>query len=465
MLTSEKTILPETWGGEMRALLTIGIPMALAQFVHYSVYIADTVMLGRVGAEELAAAAIGTIIYFLLWMLGAGPASAVTPLVSQALGRDKLDTRDPRRTVRMAIWISFLMLPPLVLILFFVEPLLVLLGQNPDVAARAKIYIIVLAPGLPFALAVSTLRNFLATIGKTMVPFLLVSLGSLINIFLNYILIFGKFGAPEMGLIGAGIASSFSYALGFLFFVIYISWDKRAKTFDLFQRFFVPDWERFREVVKLGWPISVTITFEGMLFNAAGLIVGAIGVSELAGYQVALSFASAAFMLPFGMAMAGAVRIGLAQGANNAPAKRRASTTTITACVILIMVFAIPAWVSPDSIAGLYIDESNAATRDVFNWVILFLPLAAGFMFFDAVQVAANQLLRGLSDVKWPMFITGISYWLIGFPVAFYLALHTDVGAPGVWYGLMVALIAAFIGLGIRLWLQLRQLPLSGPQA
>ena len=414
-------------------------------------------MLGRVGEQELAAAAIGTIIYFLLWMLGAGPASAVTPLVSQALGRDKNDTRDTRRTVRMAIWICFLMLPPLALLLLFVEPLLGLLGQDPVVSARAKIYIIVLAPGLPFALAVSTLRNFLATIEKTFVPFLLVTLGTLINIFLNYILIFGSFGAPKMGLIGAGIASSISYALGFLFFVIYIGWDKRARTFNLFQRFFVPDWERFRDVLKLGWPISVTITFEGMLFNAAGLIVGAIGVSELAGYQVALSYASAAFMLPFGMAMAGAVRIGLAEGAENAPAKRRASTTTITACVILIGLFAIPAWLAPDSIAALFVSEAKANTRDVFDWVVIFLPFAAGFMFFDAVQVAANQLLRGLSDVKWPMFITGISYWLIGFPIAFYVALHTDIGAAGVWYGLTAGLIAAFIGLGTRLWLQLRQ--------
>ena len=149
--------------------------------------------------------------------------------------------------------------------------------------------------------------------------------------------------------------------------------------------------------------------------------------------------------------MAGAVRIGLAQGAKNAPAKRRASTTTITACVILIAVFAIPAWLYPESIAGLFINEAKANTRDVFNWVIIFLPLAAGFMLFDAVQVAANQLLRGLSDVKWPMLITGISYWLIGFPIAYYLAQHTELGATGVWYGLTAGLFAAFIGLGIRL--------------
>ena len=456
-LTSEKTALPDTWGGEMGALLTIGIPMALAQLVHFSVYFFDTLMISRVGETELAAAAIGSIVFFLLWMLGAGPASAVTPLVSQALGRDKHDTRDPRRSVRMAIWICFLMTLPLIVLLFFVENIMLTFGQNPEVSARAREYIIALSPGLPFALAVTTLRNFLATIEKTLIPFVLVTAGTIINVFLNFVLIFGKFGAPELGLVGAGIASSLSYALGFLFFVIYIGWDKRAKTFNLFQRFFIPDWDRLKEVLKLGWPISITITFEGMLFNSCGLIVGVIGVSELAGYQIALNVASLAFMMPYGLAMAGAVRIGLARGADNRPAEWRASTTTITAAVIAIGIFAIPVGFTPDLITNIYLDADKPDQMDVYRWVVIFLPLAAGFMFFDAVQVAANQLLRGVSDVRWPMIITGISYWMIGFPVAFYLALHTEMGAPGVWYGLMAGLIAAFIGLGIRLLLQLRR--------
>lgn len=453
----QMTILPTTWGGEMRALLAIGIPMGLAQFVQYSVYFFDTLMVARVGEMELAAAAIGSVVYFLMWMLCAGPTSAVTPLVSQALGRDKTDTRDPRRSVRMGLWICFLILPPFVMTLFFIEPLLIAAGQNAEVSALAKDYIMVLAPGLPFALAIMTLRNFLATIEKTLIPFVLVTMGTLINIALNYVLIFGKFGAPELGLIGAGIASSLSYFIGFIFFIIYIQLDGRAKTFDLFNRFFVPDWERFKDVLKLGIPISITITFEGMLFNAAGLIVGVLGVSQLAGYQVALNVASLAFMIPYGLSMAGAVRIGLAKGADNMAAQKRASSTTITASVITIGFFALPVWLIPEVVTNLYLDPNKADQIDVFNWVVIFLPMAAAFMFFDAVQVACNQLLRGLSDVKWPMIITGISYWLIGFPVAYFLALHSSIGAPGVWYGLMAGLVAAFIGLGIRLSLQLRQ--------
>ena len=210
------------------------------------------------------------------------------------------------------------------------------------------------------------------------------------------------------------------------------------------------------ELMKIGWPISVTVTFEGMLFNAGVLIAGAVGVIEQAGFQIALSVASTAFMMPYGLSMAGAVRIGLAKGAANTPAARRASTATILSSVLAIGLCALPVAFVPQWVASLYFNMEAADTRPVFEYVVIFLPIAAGFMFFDAVQVACNQLLRGLADVKWPMVITGISYWVIGFPIAFYTALHTNIGAAGIWYGLTAGLIAAFIGLGIRLWLPLR---------
>lgn len=441
----------------MRALLTIGIPMALAQLVQFSPYIADTLMIGRIGPDEIAAAAIGAVLYFVLWMLASGPIAAVTPLVSQALGRDKGERRDVRRTVRMSVWACFLMFPLIIGLLLMTETIMVFAGQDPTVAKLAQGYVLVLAPGLPFTLAVMSLRNFLATIEKTIIPFFLVASAALVNIFLNWILIFGNFGAPELGLLGAGIASSIACVYNFFVFVVYIKWDAMARDFDLFSNLWKPDWERMRSLLKIGWPISVTVTFEGMLFNAGVLIAGAVGVIEQAGFQIGLNVASAAFMMPYGLAMAGAVRIGLARGAGNNPAERRASTTTILASVIAIGVFAVPVALAPQWVASFYFDMDAADTKPVFDYVVIFLPLAAGFMFFDAVQVACNQLLRGLADVTWPMIITGISYWMIGFPIAFYTALHTDIGAVGVWYGLTAGLIAAFIGLGIRLWQQLQQ--------
>ncbi|MEP1230946.1 MAG: MATE family efflux transporter [Litorimonas sp.] len=446
---------PNSWTAELSILLKLGIPMALAQLIQFSVYFFDTVMIARISPTDVAAAALGSVVYFMLWMIGSGPVAAISPLVSQALGKDKTDVKDPRRSVRMAIWAAFLMLPIVLICLCFTETVALKLGQDPEVARKAQGYVLALAIGLPFALATMALRNFLAALGKTNIPLVLVTLTTLINIALNYVLIFGNFGAPRLELVGAGIASSLSYIAGFFLFAAYIQWDKRAKTFDVFKRLHRPDWSRFKEIITLGWPISVTTIFEGMLFNAIVFITGILGVMEQAAYQIALNVASLAFMLPYGMSMAGSVRIGLARGANHKIAEKRAASTTLIACVLAIGLFALPIAIFPERISGLYLNPHKADDIIVAQFVIGFLPLAAGFMFFDALQVGANQLLRGLKDVKAPIWITAISYWVIGFPIAFYLALHTDIGVNGVWFGLMAGLFSAAIGLGTRLLWQI----------
>ena len=449
------TSFPKTWGGELSILLKLGIPMAAAQLIQFSIYLFDTVMIARISPADVAAAALGSVVYFLFWMIGSGPIMAVSPLVSQALGRNKDDVKDPRRSVRMAIWVAFMMLPFIVIFLLFTETIALKLGQDPEVSRKAQSYMLALSIGLPFSLAVMALRNFLAALGKTAVPLVLVTLITLINIGLNYILIFGHFGAPRLELIGAGIASSLSAITGLFLFIAYIGWDSRAKTFDLFKRLYRPDWARLKEIISLGVPISITTIFEGMLFNAMVLVAGIIGVMAQAAYQIALNVAALAFMLPYGMSMAGAVRIGLARGAQNRMAEKRAASTTLIACVIAIGLFAIPISLLPEQISALYLDSHKPDNAIVAAFVVSFLPLAAAFMFFDAMQVGANQLLRGLKDVKAPVWITGVSYWVIGFPAAYYLALHTQLGAKGLWYGLMASLFCAAIGLGTRLLWQL----------
>lgn len=443
--------MPKTWGGEMRALLLLGIPMAAAQFVQFLVFFFDTAMIGRISPEDVAAAALGTVIYFALWMLGSGPVNAVTPMVAQALGADQNSTQDARRSVRMALWVVFLMTPFIILALAATEPLALFLGQDPVVAEKAGAYVLVLGPGLAFALGTMALRNFLAALEKTLIPFVLVSIVTALNIGLNYILIFGNFGAPRLELVGAGIASSLSYIFGFFLFIAYIRLDARANSFQIFQNFWKSDWPRFKEVVALGWPISLTTFFEGMLFNACVIVMGVIGVMEQAAYQIALNVVALAFMLPWGLSMAGAVRIGLAEGAKDKAAIRRCAGVTMVASIFVIMAMAIPVALWPDMITSLYLEMDKAENAKAIALVIGFLPIAAAFMLFDSIQVAANQLLRGLKDVTWPMIFTGISYWVIGFPVAYILALKTNIGANGVWYGLMAGLITASILLGGRL--------------
>lgn len=448
----QKADLPKTWQGETRILLSLGVPMALTQLIAFAVYTIDVLMIGRISPEDLAAASLGTVIYFALWMAGSGPIMAVSPLVSQALGANQNDTRDVRRSVRMALWVIFLMFPGALIALAFTEPVALALGQDPGVSAKAGDYVFALSFGWPFALATMALRNFLAALEKTKVPLVLVALTTAINAGLNYLLIFGTFGFPRLELVGAGIASSLSYTTGFFLFVVYILIDKQAKKFELFDRFWVSDWQRLKEVVALGWPISLTTIFEGMLFNTAVIMMGLIGIMEVAAYQISINVVALAFMLPWGLSMAGAVRIGLAKGAENIAATQRAAAVTLVAATLSVVALALVIAVFPVNVAAFYLDLDDPANSEVIRLVLLFLPIAAAFMVFDAGQVAANQLLRGLKDVRWPMYLTGVSYWVIGFPVALYLGLGTTFGAVGIWYGLTAGLIAATLFLGGRLW-------------
>jgi MATE family multidrug resistance protein len=449
---ADKVALPTHWTGELKALLALGVPMAATQLVQFFVYTIDVIMIGRVSADALAASSLGLVVVFLLWMIGSGPVSAVTPLVSQALGAKQQDYDDVRYSVRMALWVVALMSPLVLLAVYFTEDILIFFGQDANISAMAGDYVLMVAFGLPFALGIMALRNFLAAINKTTVPLFLVMITTALNALFNYVLIFGHWGFPRLELVGAGIASSISYALSFLLFALYVSWDREAKPFRIFHQFTIPHWPRFRETIALGWPISVTTIFEGLLFNACVLLMGIIGKLEIAAYQIALNVAAMAFMLPWGLSMAGSVRVGLAAGARNHEAVKRAAVITLIVSVLGIGLFAVPITLMPEFIASLYLDSSGEDKIAVQNWVIAFLPLAAGFMFFDAVQVASNQLLRGLKDVRAPIWLTGISFWLIGFPAAWYLGLKTDVGAYGIWYGLMASLIMASILLGGRLY-------------
>lgn len=450
--TPEKTELPDNWRAETGILLSLGIPMALTQLAAFAVYTVDVLMIGRISPEDLAAASLGTVIYFALWMIGAGPMIAVSPMVSQALGANKHDTQDVRRSVRMALWVIAFMFPFVFALLALTEPIALALDQDPVVSRKAGDYVIALATGLPFAIGTMILRNFLAALGKTKVPLVLVILTTAINAGLNYIFIFGHWGVPRMELVGAGIASSLSYITGFVMFAVYISIDSQAKKFHIFQRFWVSDWPRFKEVIKLGWPISLTTVFEGMLFNSAVILMGLIGVMEVAAYQVSLNVVALSFMLPWGLSMAGSVRIGLAKGAGDAEALKRCATITLLTCILSVVLIVIPLVLYPHEVAALYLNIDDPANTDVIKLVVVFLPIAGAFLVFDAAQVAANQLLRGLKDVQWPMLLTGISYWLVGFPVAAVLGLQTPYGAAGIWYGLMAGLIAASLLLGTRLW-------------
>jgi len=440
------------WRREFFALMSIGVPMGLTQLVQFSINAVDVVMIGRLGPEPLAAGALGLVMSYVLFVAGMGPAMAVSPMVSQALGADAENVRDVRRSVRMGLWLVGIGAPIVALIYFFAEEFALMTGQPPAVAALAEPYVLALMPGMPFALGVIVLRNFLAAIERARAPLYFIVFTTFLNAFLNYLLIYGNWGFPRLDLVGAGIASSIANITGFLGLAAYVVMEKRAKKFEIFHNFFKSDWPRFLEIARLGWPISVTIGFEAMLFNAAVFLMGRIGVNEMAAYQVALNVAALAFMMPLGLSMAGSVRVGLNKGAKDMPGVRRAAVVAIAASVGAIMLVAVPVMVWPMEIAGLYLEKGDPNNALVLGLVASFLPIAAAFALFDAIQVAAGQALRGLKDVRIPMFLTGFSYWAIGFPIAAWLGLGTALGAIGVWWGLLASLVAAAATLATRLY-------------
>lgn len=447
------------WRREFIALAAIGAPMGLTQLVQFSINTIDVLMIGRLGPEPLAASALGLVIIYALFLLGFGPAMAVSPLVSQALGADPDNRDDVRRSVRMTLWLIIFAIPALSIIFLFTEQIALALGQPAEIAKLAEPYVLAYAPGLPFALGVMVLRNFLAAIERANAPLVFIIVTTALNALLNYLLIYGNWGLPRLELVGAGVASAISHAVGFFALVIYINSEAVAKRFRLFAEFLTPDWARFREVVRLSWPIGLTMIFEGALFNAAVLLMGRIGVNEMAAYQVALNVAALAFMMPLGLSMAGAVRVGLKAGAGDPAGVRRAAVVAVLACCAAIMIVAVPMMLAPFTIAGLYLDAGDPANAAVIALVASFLPIAAAFALFDATQVAANQALRGLKDVRLPMIITGISYWVVGFPISAGLGLFTPLGAVGVWWGLLAGLAAASVLLSARLWMITRSPP------
>ncbi len=447
------------WRAELAALLALGLPMAATQLVQYSVLTVDVLMIGRLGPEPLAASSLGLVIFFAAWLIGFGPAMAVSPLVSQALGADENNVDDVRLSVRMGLWAIALMAPFVTLIFLLTEPIARALGQPPELAHLAGPYVVALAPGWMFAMGTLVLRNFLAAIGETRAPLLIVIGTTLSNAFLNWLLIYGNAGFPRLELVGAGVASSVVNFLGFAALVIFILQHPKSRRFALFRDVLKPSWLRFREVFRLGWPIGVAVAFEGMLFNACVFLMGRIGVAEVAAYQVALNVASIAFMAPLGLSMAGSVRVGLAAGAGDMPRVRRAAALTVALAVVAIMLVAVPVMLFPGVVAGFYLDRTDPANAVVIALVSQFLVIAGAFMLFDATQVASAQALRGLKDVRWPMVITGLAYWAVGFPAAAFFGLASPLGAVGVWWGLLLALFAAAAMLAARLYLLTRAKP------
>ena len=440
-------------------------PLAATQLAQMAVMTTDVILLGRYSKSALAAAAIGNTVYFFGWLIGGGPASAVSPMIAHSLGERPRARGGVRASLRMGLWAIVFTSAPMMLLLWSAGPLLEVLGQEPALAANAGRFVGMLSFGLPFTLGTMVLRNFANTLGKPRAGLIVMAATIAFNGLAGWTLIFGHFGAPRLGIVGSGLATSMSSIFSFFAMLAVIHATPELRVYRMFRRFHRPVGVKLAEVFRLGLPIGVTMIFEAMMFNVMTLVMGRFGADSLAAHQIALNVASITFMIPLGIGLAATVRVGMASGAGDRVAARQAGVVAFVAAAGFIVVCAAGMALFGPQIAGLYLGGRSASDLAVIVLASLFLKVGAAFQVFDALQVVGVMCLRGLKDARVPMILAGGAYWLVGTPTALLLAFPFHLAGLGVWIGLATGLAAAALLMCARFALLTRTGSNSLPKA
>ncbi|RME15759.1 MAG: MATE family efflux transporter [Alphaproteobacteria bacterium] len=442
----------------VRAHLALGLPLVGSHLAQMAIGVTDTVMLGWYDVEALAALVLANTLYMVLFLFGSGFAFAVMPLVSAAA--EQGDETRIRRVTRMGLWISTGFALGVLPLLWFSGPLLVALGQEPALAADAQSYLRIMGWGIVPALAVMVLKSYLSALERARVQLLVVILAAIANAGVNGLLIFGALGFPELGIQGAAIASLVVQLVSVAALAAYAL--RSFPAHGLFHRLWRPDPEALREVATMGLQVALTVLAETGLFSLSSVLVGLLGTVQLAAHGIALQLASISFMVPLGFSNAATVRAGRAFGRGDGVALGEGALAALAlglgwAALAMALFLGAPAL-----LVGLFIDPADPLRGEILAAGRRLLFVAALFQFFDATQVIAVALLRGIQDTRLPMWIAAASYWLIGAPAAWAIGVWAGVGAVGVWLGLVCGLGAAAVFLSARFW---RRARLVGDQA
>ncbi|TPW31769.1 MATE family efflux transporter [Martelella alba] len=444
-----------SWSRHFRETLSLGIPLIGAQLAQQGINTTDIVILGQLSAVDLAAAVIATQYFFTLFIFGCGLAIAVMPMVAQAYGRG--DEVAVRRSLRMGMWASLafgLMVLPL---FWYSEPILLAIGQEPDVAARAAIYCRIVAFAMFPALLFNVLRSLVSATGRAGIVLWATILMLLLNAALAYIVVLGHFGLPRFGIAGAAVVAFTVQLAGFLFLAIYIERDAEMRRYQLFVRFWRPDWGALREVVALGLPIGVAVLAEVSMFTVASLMMGRFGAIPLAAHGIAMQLAAITFMVPLGLSQAGTVRVGVFHGQGDFANLKRAAIAVVVLGLCFAMIGTMAFAFLPAQLASLFIDTKLPEAAAVIAYAVPLIIISGMTQLVDGTQTMMSGLLRGLKDTRIPMVLVLISYWGIGLGFAFVLAFPFDLKGIGIWIGFMFGLASAAAMLAARLLVLLRR--------
>ena len=449
------------WFAEAKAMLALSWPLVLTNIAQTAMTATDVVMMGHLSPEALAAGALGANLYMAVLIFGIGVMAAVPPMISIELGRNRHAVRDVRRTVRQGFWAAMTIVGPMWLFLWQAEAILAGMGQDPALSRAAASYVHTLQWGLlPFFFYL-VLRGFVAALQRPFAASVVVVIGVGFNALANWCLMFGALGFPALGLPGSGLATTLSSIFMFAGMALVVTRDRRFRRYQLFRRFWVPDWQRYRAFWKLGLPIGTTLAFEVMIFNGAALLMGLIGPTSLAAHAIAIQIASLTFMVPMGIGQAATVRVGRAFGAGDREGIARAGSTAIALGLGFMVLTALTMWLAPQILVGPFLEMSKPGAADVAALAMTFLLYAAIFQIADGAQVVGSSVLRGLGDTRVPMIYAGIGYWVIGLPLAAALGFWTPLAGVGIWIGLAVALAIVAV-LMLSRWHAREKLGLTG---
>ncbi|MBK55837.1 MAG: MATE family efflux transporter [Flavobacteriaceae bacterium] len=419
---------------------------------HIMVSFADNIMVGQLGAKELAAVSLGNSFFFIAMSLGVGFATAITPLVAEA--DSSKNTRAVTSSLKHGLILCVCISLALLLGMLFSVPLMEKMNQPKDVVVLAMPYLKIIAISIVPLVIFEGLKRFSDGLSKTKYPMYAAVFSNALNIILNYLLIFGMFGFPKLGIIGAGIGTLISRILMVLFIILIFFNKDKIKTYFLNIDFLKTEKKVFKKIFNLGFPSALQMLFEVGIFTAAIWLSGTLGKIYQAANQIAFNLSAITFMVGVGLGVAAMIRVGNQKGLSDFISLRRIAISVFLLTILIEIIFAIIFLVFNEWLPTLYLETNNPEKIMENSEVILIasqlLIIVALFQIFDGLQVAILGALRGMQDVKVPTLIAFISYWVIGFPICYYLGLHTPLKSVGIWIGLLIGLGSASLLLFIR---------------
>ncbi len=432
--------------------IKLSVPVIMGMLGHTFVQLADNIMVGQLGTAELAAVSLGNSFVFIAMSLGIGFSTAITPLVAEADGAG--NKNNAKSALKHGLFLCTILGLALFCAVYLAKPIMYYMKQPEEVVKLAMPYLNLVAFSLVPLVIFQAFKQFSDGMSQTKYAMYATVLGNVINIVLNYLLIFGTFGFPKMGIVGAAIGTLVSRVVMIVFIWFLLNRNEKLKGYVTNFNFRKIEQAVIKKLISLGFPSALQMFFEVAIFTAAIWLSGVLGKNAQAANQIALNLSSMTFMFGMGLGVAAMIRVGNQKGLKNFKELRRIGQSIFLLTFFLEIFFAILFLWGRNWFPTLYLDLDDALNISDNSEVIILatklLFVAAFFQISDGIQVVVLGALRGLQDVKIPTFITFVAYWLIGFPVSFYLGLHTSLGSMGIWIGLLTGLTASAIMLYIR---------------